>query len=104
MKKNMRQNSLDRYVDMIESGELKGRQAEVIEVLRKTANISAQHICKLINRTNDAYGLGVLDTNPNLVNARLGELREKKFVATSTDPSECKYAVGKVYKHSLVVL
>lgn len=99
----MRQNSLDRYTDMIESGELKGRQAEVVEVLRKTANISAQHISKLINRANDAYGLGVSHTNPNLVNARLGELRDKKFVATSTDPSKCKYAVGKVHKHSLVL-
>ena len=102
MKKNMKQNSLDRYVDMIESGELRGRQAEVIEVLRKHANVSAQFISKQVNRNNNDYGFGIPDTNPNLVNARLGELVKKGFVETTPDASECKHAVGKVHKHSLV--
>ena len=57
MKINVRQNSIDRYADMIESGELKGRQAEVVKALVKRANISAQHICAIINA--NPYDAGV---------------------------------------------
>lgn len=87
MVKNVTQNSIESYVDMIDTGELGDRQKEILDFIMRHPNCSYNDVAR------------VMHLHHNTVTARIKELRDMGYIVCSgTKVDEFTNKTNNVYR------